>query len=69
MAAVAVDPPGRRVAVARLGTVSVHGFGTDSPPRSFSLDHVVKRCAMAWIAVDAVAVRTDHGCASIYALP
>jgi hypothetical protein len=67
--ALAVSPSGRRVAVAGRRTIAIHGFGTDSASRSFPLEHAVKRCAMAWIAEDALAVRTDYGCASIYAVP
>lgn len=66
--AVAVSPSGRRVAVAQRGTVGVHAFGAGTPPRSFVLEHVVKRCAMTWTADDALAVRTDYGCASVYAV-
>lgn len=66
--AVAVSPSGRRVAVAQRGTIWVHELGAGTPPRSFALEHVVKRCAMTWIACDALAVRTDYGCASIYAV-
>jgi hypothetical protein len=57
------------VAVAGRQAVAIHRFGTDSVPRSFPLEHAVKRCAMAWLAEDALAVRTDYGCASIYARP
>jgi hypothetical protein len=67
--AVALSPSGDRVAVARRDRISIHDLGQNGRPRGFALEHTVKRCAMAWIADDALAVRTDLGCASIYAVP
>jgi hypothetical protein len=67
--AVALSPSGGRVAVAVRGRVTIHDLGTGGQPRGFALEHVVKRCAMAWIDDYALAVRTDYGCASIYAVP
>jgi hypothetical protein len=57
------------VAVARRERVSIHELGQGGRSGGFALEHVVKRCAMTWIADDALAVRTDLGCASIYAVP
>jgi hypothetical protein len=55
--------------VARRDRISIHDLRQNGRPRGFALEHAVKRCAMAWIADDALAVRTDLGCASIYAVP
>lgn len=68
MGAVALSPSRDRLIVARGRTATEHDPRTGAALRAFPLDHVIKRCAMTWIADDAVAVRTDYGCASIYAV-
>lgn len=67
--AVALSPAGDRVALARRDRISIHDLGQGGQMGGFALEHVVKRCAMTWIADDALAVRTDLGCTSIYAVP
>jgi hypothetical protein len=67
MGAVALSPSGDRVAVSRRDRASIHDLDAGGPPRGFVLEHMVKLCAMAWLADDALAVRTDLSCASIYA--
>ncbi|MBP0618180.1 WD40 repeat domain-containing protein [Jiella mangrovi] len=68
-ASIALSPSGSRLAVAWRDHASIHDIFNDERPRSFVLEHLAKRCAMAWIAEDSLAVRTDLGCASIYATP
>jgi hypothetical protein len=35
----------------------------------FTVDHVVRRGTIAWFGRDALAIHTDYGCASLYAVP
>jgi hypothetical protein len=35
----------------------------------FTVDHVVRRSTIAWFGRDALAIHTDYGCASLYAVP
>jgi hypothetical protein len=62
----AIDPSGRRLAIAHRGKMDVFDFASMTRELSFSIDHVVKRCAIGWIDHD-LGVLTDQGCASLYA--
>lgn len=64
----ALDPAGERLAIAHRGHVDVYEFAAMKPLLRFAVDHVVKRCTIAWIGSDAIGVRTDYGCASLYAV-
>lgn len=64
----ALDPSGERLAVAHRGHIEVFEFATMKSLLRFAVDHVVKRCAIAWTDNDAIGVRTDYGCASLYAV-
>lgn len=64
----ALDPAGERLAIAHRGHVDVYAFATMKPLLRFAVDHVIKRCAIAWIGSDSIGVRTDYGCASLYAV-
>ena len=66
--AVALSTSGRRIAMAGRNATVVGGCGPGDRSRSLALEHAVKRCAMTWVADDMLAVRTDCGCASIYAV-
>jgi hypothetical protein len=64
----ALDPSGERLAVAHRGHIEVFEFATMKSLLRFAVDHVIKRCTIAWIGNDAIGVRTDYGCASLYAV-
>jgi hypothetical protein len=64
----ALDPAGARLAIAHRGRIDVYEFATMKPVLGFAVDHVVKRCTIAWIGDDTLGVRTDAGCASLYAV-
>jgi len=64
----ALDPSGRRMAVAHGGHVEVFDFATMKRLLRFPVEHVVRRCRIAWVGDDTLGVRTDYGCASLYAV-
>lgn len=66
--AFALEPAGARMAMAKGERVDVVDLTTMKRELRFAVDHVVRRAALGWIGHDALAVRTDYGCASIYAL-
>jgi hypothetical protein len=59
--------PGRRLAFAAGTTVHVLALDGSGTKLSFSAEHAVKRVAAAFVG-DLLGVRTDYGCASLYAL-
>ena len=66
--AFALEPTSRRLALVR--NLRVHILDMDSLEEhlSFPLEHVVRNCAVEWIGNDTLGVRTDYGCASLYAV-
>ncbi len=66
--AFALEPGGGRMAMAKGERVDVVDLATMKRELRFAADHVVRRAALGWVGDDALAVRTDYGCASIYAL-
>lgn len=63
----AIEPRGTRIAIARGPQVEILGLSTMSRSLSFRADHVVKRCALAWVG-RYLGLRTDAGAASLYAV-
>lgn len=64
----ALDATGRRLAIAHRGHVDVVDVATTTRLLRFPVEHVVKRFAVTWVGTDTIGVRTDQGCASLYAV-
>ena len=64
----ALSPSGTQLAVSRREQISVYDMATLQLRLQFAADHVVKRCALAWLGEHTLGLRTDYGCASLYAV-
>lgn len=64
---VAIDPRRHRVAVSHGAQVTLVDCETMTSLLHFRADHVVKACALAFVG-ERLGVRTDRGCAGLYAL-
>ena len=62
----AIDPEGRRAALAHGTEIVVLDLATLQCLVRFPVDHAVRQCALTW-AGDRIAVLTDAGVASLYA--
>jgi hypothetical protein len=64
----AIDPSSTRLAILHRGHVEIFDLATMKVLLRFQVEHVVRRANIVWMGSDAVAVRTDYACASIYAV-
>ena len=64
----ALSPSGTQLAVSRRDRISVYDMATMQLRMQFVADHVVKRCALTWLGEHTLGLRTDYGCASLYAV-
>lgn len=64
----ALDAAGTRLALGRRGQVQVFALDDMRVLQRFAVDHALKRFALCWLGEDAIGVRTDLGCAAVYAL-
>lgn len=62
----ALHPAGRLLALASGGSVQLYDLATMKPVLSFQIEHIQKRCALAWSGTD-LGLLTDFGCLSLYA--
>ena len=63
----ALSPDGRRLAIADRTHIEVIDFISLQSELRFRVEHMVKRCALAWVG-PWLGVQTDYGCASLYAV-
>lgn len=63
----ALSADGASMAIVQGRHVQVFHLGTLQPQLHFRVDHMVKRCSIAWVG-PWLGVNTDYGCASLYAL-
>ncbi|MGB0906145.1 MAG: WD40 repeat domain-containing protein [Maricaulaceae bacterium] len=63
----ALDPKTNRLAVRVEKTVSLYDLTKFKKNSSFDIEHMVKKANVAWIDGN-IAVRTDYGCLSVYAV-
>ncbi len=63
----ALSADGARIAIAQRRHIEVFDFATLKRLLRFRVDHMVKRCSIAWVG-RYLGVQTDYGCASLYAL-
>ncbi|GLS43376.1 WD40 repeat domain-containing protein [Methylobacterium brachythecii] len=64
----AVDASGQQVVVTKGNRGTLYDAATMAPRLEFRIEHVVRRCVAAWIGPDRLSIRTDYGCASLYAI-
>jgi len=63
----ALSPDGTRMAMVQGRNIEVFDFATLKSQLCFRVEHMVKRCTIAWVG-RWLGVQTDYGCASLYAL-
>jgi hypothetical protein len=63
----ALSPDGSRIAITEGNHIEVFDFATLKSHLRFRVDHIIKRCNIAWVG-RWLGVQTDYGCASLYTL-
>ena len=61
----ALSPDNSRLAVTHRAGVEIFDWASMTSRLRFRLDHVVKRCKIAWVG-GRLGVQTDYGCAGLY---